>query len=114
MKRYYNLLKSSFSAWMTLSLGLFVSPFVHGQTPDSWTQKATLTQIISSDGAPPEGRNNAVGFSIAGKGYIGTGEMGVTPKQDFWEYDPATDTWTLKAEFAGGSRSAGLGVSIGN
>ncbi len=40
-------------------------------------------------------------ISIGDKGYIGTGENGTTSFKDFWENDPATDTWTQKADFPG-------------
>ena len=34
--------------------------------------------------------------------------------KDFWEYDPAANTWTQKADFGGGTRSQAVGFSIGN
>jgi len=69
-----------------------------------WTQKADLT------GGK---RYQAVGFSINGKGYIGTG-ADLTRKKDFWEYDPSTDTWSQKADFGGTARDLAVGFSIGN
>ena len=56
-----------------------------------WNAKANLTGV---------GRLHAVGFSIGSKGYIGTG-LGASSVElaDFWEYDPATDSWTQKANF---------------
>jgi N-acetylneuraminic acid mutarotase len=62
---------------------------------NSWTQKADFGGI---------GRRNAVGFAIGNKGYIGTGIdnsesfMG-NSLSDFWEFDPATNTWTQKSPF---------------
>ena len=45
-----------------------------------------------------------VAFSIGSKGYIGTGDDGEHGDvSDFWEYDPATNTWTQKADFGGGA-----------
>jgi N-acetylneuraminic acid mutarotase len=72
-----------------------------------WTQKATF------GGA---GRMWAVGFSIAGKGYIGTGYDAFSNaiKTDFWEYDPTADIWTQRADFGGGVRTNAAGFSIGN
>src|SRR6185436_18598505 len=32
----------------------------------------------------------------------------------FWQYDPATNAWTLKADFIGMVRSAAVGFSLGN
>src|SRR5439155_15730897 len=56
---------------------------------------------------------DAVGFSIGAKGYIGTGYNG-TYLKDFWEYDPATDAWTQKANFGGTARDWATGFSIGS
>ena len=76
---------------------------------DKWTQKADF---------PGGVRFGAVGFSIGNKGYIGTGNdggaIGEREKNDFWEYDPATDKWTKKADFPGGNRIGAVGFSIGN
>jgi len=77
---------------------------------DTWTRKADCGDFAG--GTP----YNAVGFSIGNKGYIGTGSDG-WPRaylKDFWEYDPATNTWTKKADFGGTGRMAAVGFSIGN
>ena len=34
--------------------------------------------------------------------------------KDFWEFDPATNTWTQKADFGGTARLGSLGFSIGS
>jgi hypothetical protein len=77
---------------------------------NSWTQKADLGSSGSREGG--------VCFSIGSKGYMGTGcnhkiSYGARLK-DFWEYDPAADTWTRKADFGGSSRAAAVGFSIGS
>jgi hypothetical protein len=77
-----------------------------GQTPDSWTQKATTGGIA---------RQNAVGFSIGTKGYIGTGDdINGNFYKDFWEYDPTTNAWSQKADFGGTPRHSAVGFSIGD
>lgn len=58
-----------------------------------WTQKADFA------GSPAWG---AVSFSIGNKGYMGTGETSSGFSNEFWEYDPLTDTWAQKADFGGG------------
>jgi N-acetylneuraminic acid mutarotase len=58
---------------------------------NTWKQKADFGGGV---------RSVAVGFSIADKGYIGTG-WDDSYKKDFWEYDPTTNTWTQKADFGG-------------
>ena len=39
-------------------------------------------------------RYNAVAFSAAGKGYVGTGYDGTNPLSDFWQFDPTVNTVT--------------------
>jgi gliding motility-associated-like protein len=73
-----------------------------------WTQKASFGGSA---------RQYAVGFAINGKGYVGTGydTMGAGGYvRDFWEYDPATNAWTKKANFGGGARLLAVGFAIGN
>lgn len=79
------------------------------QATNTWTQKANSGT----------GREACVSFTINGKGYMGTGWIagGLTPSQyidDFWEYDPGTNTWAAKANFGGTGRWSATGVSIGN
>jgi N-acetylneuraminic acid mutarotase len=74
-------------------------------TAEAWTQKANFGGSA---------RDNAVGFSIGSKGYIGTGKTSSTSyKNDFWEYDPSTNTWSQKANFGGTARHSAVGFSIG-
>ena len=75
---------------------------------NTWTQKADFA------GGPSLG---AVGFSIGGKGYVGTGDSslyGLNYYQNFWEYDPDSDTWIQKADFGGTARVGAIGFSIGS
>ncbi len=69
---------------------------------NTWIQKADFGGLA---------RYGAVGFSIADKGYLGTGYIG-SYKKDFWQYDPATNTWTQKADFGGTTRYGAIGFSI--
>src|SRR5574343_92758 len=59
-----------------------------------WFQKASF------GGA---GRHRSVGIAIGNKGYIGTGHVNGTgvdiSYKDWWQYDPASDSWTQKADF---------------
>lgn len=62
-------------------------------------------------------RIGAVSFSIGTKGYVGTGyyfKKVSQYKNDFWEYDPFTDSWTQKANFGGTARGFAVGFSIGS
>jgi N-acetylneuraminic acid mutarotase len=63
---------------------------------NSWTKKSPL----------PIGLELASSMVINGKAYVGTGDtrsiQGYT--KQFYEYDPAIDKWTAKADFPGGAR----------
>jgi len=56
-------------------------------------------------------RRNAVAAAINGKVYVGTGYDG-SYKEDWWEYDPAANTWTQKADFGGTARRYAVAAAI--
>jgi N-acetylneuraminic acid mutarotase len=71
---------------------------------DTWARKADF---------PGAARYAAAGFSLAGKGYIGTGmesygETSSTVFRDIWEYDPASNNWTAKPDFSGPARGGAV------
>ncbi|MEO5571311.1 MAG: T9SS type A sorting domain-containing protein [Bacteroidia bacterium] len=82
------------------------SNLVNAQTY-AWTQKSNF-----GGGT----RYAAAGFSINGKGYMGLGITHVgwnyTYYNDFWEYNPATNVWTQKANFPGQARNSSSGFAI--
>ena len=70
--------------------------------PGTWAEKAAMGS----------GRFWAFSFALGDKVYGGTGRpqfSATTPLQDFWEYDPATDVWTQKADYPGGPREGATG-----
>ncbi len=73
-----------------------------------------LTDLWTPKPFTPPGRGDAVGFSIGNKGYMGTGKSGNFYLNDFWEYNPDSNTWNQKADFPGGVRNCGIGFSINN
>ncbi|UKN02433.1 T9SS type A sorting domain-containing protein [Paracrocinitomix mangrovi] len=75
-----------------------------------WNQKANM---------PATARHRTVAFTVGNKGYMGLGHYnsgpgGNTYLNDIWEYDPASNTWTQKADFAGGYRYHAVGVGYQN
>lgn len=73
-----------------------------------WTQKADFP-------GPP--RSAAVGFSAAGKGYLGTGyndDIQGDYLDDFWAYDPETNSWQQVADFGGSARYGAVAFSLGS
>jgi len=88
-------------------LGSSLSDFYEwDQASDTWTQRAEY---------PGEAIHRAVGFSMSGKGYVGTGvTSGGICVTDFYEWDPALNVWTQMANFGGTGRECGIGFSIGD
>ncbi|MDB5013646.1 MAG: type sorting protein [Daejeonella sp.] len=72
---------------------------------DTWTKRASF---------PGKLRQDAVGFSIGNKGYVGTGRNRDCYFQDFWEYDPQTNKWRKMADFPGVFPIDLVGFSIGD
>jgi N-acetylneuraminic acid mutarotase len=65
---------------------LFALDHKGGNGKGSWRQNLPIF--------PGRARQQAVGFSLKGKGYVGTGYDGdETDMKDFWCYDPATEQW---------------------
>jgi N-acetylneuraminic acid mutarotase len=61
-----------------------------------WTQKANFGT---------NGRHRGIGLAIGNKGYMGLGHYnGAGPNivlSDWWEFDPATNSWTQRADYVG-------------
>jgi N-acetylneuraminic acid mutarotase len=77
-------------------------------TASSWVQKADFGAI---------GRHRGTGLSIINKGYMGLGHVngsGVDISyKDWWEYDPASNSWTQKADFPTKTHGA-VAFTVGN
>ena len=62
---------------------------------------------------PGFARHRPFTFSIGSRAYLGCGWNGTTMYQDFWEYDPGTNSWTQKTDYPAGPRLSAFGFSIG-
>lgn len=86
---------------------------------DCWRFDPSNNQWSRIDSLPDgfTGRIDAVGFSANGKGYVCTGYYNLSPTaelKDLWEFDPASDTWTRKADFPGTARYGAVAFSVNN
>ena len=74
-----------------LMVWIILGPQVFGQF---WIQKSSLGAV---------GRHRATGCATSHRGYIGLGHVNGTGQdisyKDWWEYDPASDVWTQRADF---------------
>lgn len=77
---------------------------------DTWSQKVDLG-MPGTPGAQP--RANAVGFAIGSKGYIGGGVNASGALSDFYEYNPANNTWLVRVPIPGQPREQAFGFAIG-
>lgn len=71
---------------------------------NNWTQMASLSTTLS--------RATAQGFN--GKAYCGTGYNGSARVNSWYEYDPASDSWTAKAPVPGGPREYAISFVLSN
>ncbi|MFK8039267.1 MAG: T9SS type A sorting domain-containing protein [Crocinitomicaceae bacterium] len=67
---------------------------INGFATSVWNQKPNF---------PGVGRHRGTGIAIGDKGYVGLGHMNGTGVNivysDWWEYDPATSSWTQKSDY---------------
>jgi len=85
-----------------------------GYLKDFWVYSPGTDRWDRIADFPGNGRVASVGFSINGKGYVGTGYDGDDKLKDFWEYDPTANVWTQKDNFLGGARYKAVGFSLNN
>ncbi len=86
---------------------------------DFWVYHSDSNTIRKLPDIPGDdtSRTLAVGFSIGNKGYVGLGYDGsgkLILKNDLWQFDPATTTWTQKANFIGNACEASFVFVVGN
>lgn len=92
------------------STGFTRKMFSYDVNQDDWDSAHALGGINGGGLS----RGSACSFSVYNKGYICLGQGDNTNYlDDVWEYDPALDVWTQKANFAGGARRAATAFVIG-
>ena len=86
---------------------LFEDWWEYDPATNSWTQKADYLGGICY---------HAAAFEINDIGYVGTGRVSANSNilvQDFFKYDPTTNTWTQLTDFPGTGRRGAVGFAIG-
>ena len=75
----------------------------------------TLLQIygLKKTTFPGAERSAASAFGIGQRGYLGMGGDGGY-LDDFWEYNPYSDSWVVREEFPGGERRNAISFVIGD
>jgi len=80
-----------------------LNDFWRFSTDSGWKQ-------VQSIPGPP--RSHGVAFGLGNYGYVGTGYDGLKMYNDFYQYDPGANQWTLKASFPGGPRYDAVGFAV--
>ncbi|HET6989765.1 MAG TPA: hypothetical protein VFJ43_00510, partial [Bacteroidia bacterium] len=78
--------------------GVFLSCCVLAQTQLGWIEKANF---------PGPARHRASAAAVGNRGYMGLGHINAIVDvlyDDWYEYDPGSDSWTQKANYPGGPR----------
>ncbi len=99
--------------------GTFFGPITSpAQTPQqslsmgSWTQRNAVgyAQITVPEIMP---RAGAAAFVIGGKVYVTGGDANTRLLSDLWAFDPATGTWTQRADLPGAARIYASAFAVG-
>lgn len=87
----------------TFLLTAFFSFILLTVSAQEWTQVASMPDDFRS--------HHSFGFGINDIGYVvsGTNQLIDEPSNNFYSYNPDTDTWTQKDDFPGAARSFGIG-----
>ena len=94
------------------SAAIFMASINLSAQSGTWVQKKSLYNLVA-------GRKFAVGFSINGKGYVGTGYsygfgyLGAW-NNDLWQYDTLTNSWTQMASMPTVGREYATAFVINN
>lgn len=91
-----------------------------GYLKDTWrfspladTAWARMRNMANIADITPGGRRWGFGFQIDNAIYYGCGySFSQDYRNDFWKYDPITDSWSQVADFGGAYRSNGIAFSI--
>lgn len=108
-------------AYYIVNNGLVMSDDRTGDFKKDWLAYEPSTDQWTKLSDFPGGlRYGATGFAVGGKGYMGLGHTStaspstVTCYNDFWEYDPAVNTWTRLPDFPGLARTGAVAFTINN
>jgi N-acetylneuraminic acid mutarotase len=81
--------------------------YEYAAASNTWIQRATPSAFFA-------GRFQAGAFAIKDKGYVVAGSTLNSNPAQCYEYNPANDSWTFKANLNADTRNAGAAFAIGN
>ncbi len=97
--------KSHINSILKVGFACFISTLTFSQ--GQWCKKASFPDVA---------RHRCTAFAVGTKTYLGGGHINSGTLQtfkDYWQYDPASDSWSQIADFGGGERYHSAAFSIG-
>ena len=90
---------------LTLTMIMYLLASTVTANNGTWTKKASISIA----------RSTHFVFTINNKAYVGCGiDANNRDLKDLWEYNPVNNTWSQKADFAGGERREMSAFSVGD
>jgi N-acetylneuraminic acid mutarotase len=102
-------------AIISLALSMFLSCSKKSADPAPDTTTPVPTYSYTSVAVfPGSARDATVSFTLNNKGYVGLGENSSTKFQDFYRYDPTSNTWASVPTFGGVARRGAVAFVLGD
>ncbi len=101
---------SSFTIGLKAYVGLGADQDAYNN--DIYCFDAATNQWAQVSDLPASVRASAMSFSIGTRGFICMGTNGGF-LDDLWEYNPYSDSWSVRAPYGGSSRKSGVAFTIG-
>lgn len=89
---------------------LYSNVYEYNPLTDTWTAKASFPGNPNSSG----GREAGTGTTLNNKIYYGLGKDDSYFQNDWWEFNPSTNTWTRKTDFPVSGRTGSWSFTINN
>lgn len=89
---------------------LYSSVYEYNPTTNTWISKATFPGVPTSSGGREAGTATTVNNII----YFGLGKDDSFFQNDWWAYNPTTNTWTRKADYPSSGRTGAWSFAINN
>lgn len=89
---------------------IYSNIYEYNPLTNSWVAKSIFPGVPTSSG----GREGGAATCINNKVYFGFGKDDSFFENDWWEFNPATNIWTRKADFPGTGRTGPFAFTINN
>lgn len=92
------------------AFSMYSDIYEYNPITNGWLSKSLFPGVPTSSG----GREGGAATCINNKVYFGFGKDDSFFQNDWWEFNPGTNTWTRKADFPGSGRTGPFAFTINN